>query len=114
MIGITKEKLYMFTDIEKCKSCNNPVLNALIYNSKLFDSLDIEYEVILKCKRKRDLEDYRHYNNLNDSLKIVALNDSITKLYDPKSTQAYFVLTRNDTIYFATERLESLIDYIIE
>lgn len=111
-IAITKQKLYIFTDIEKCKSCYNPVLNALNFNSTLFDSLNIDYELILNCRRTRDIEDYRNYYNLNDSLKIVTLNDSITALYDPKSTLEYFVLTRNDTIIYATENLELLISII--
>jgi S-adenosylmethionine synthetase len=102
----------MFTDIEKCKSCNNPVLNALNYHSVLFDSLDIDYEVILKCRRKRETEDYKHYFKLDTNLRIVALNDSITSLYEPKSLEQYFVLTRNDTIIFTTENLDLLLGFI--
>lgn len=105
-ILITKENLHIFTDIEKCKSCNNPALNALYYSTPLFDSLGIDYELVLKCRRTRETEDYRKYYNLDDSLKIVKLNDSIVAKYQPKSTEQFFVLTRNDTIVFTTEDLQ--------
>jgi len=102
----------MFTDIEKCKSCNNPVLNSIYYHSVLFDSLDIDYEVILKCRRSKDLNYYRRYYHLDSGLKIVALNDSINTLYKPSSTEQFFVLTRSDTIIFTTENLDLLLGFI--
>ncbi|PKL79470.1 MAG: hypothetical protein CVV25_07910 [Ignavibacteriae bacterium HGW-Ignavibacteriae-4] len=110
--GITKEKLFMFTDIEKCKPCINPVLNAINYHTPLFDSLDINYELILKCRRSKDLEYYKHYFHLDSSLRIVTLTDSIKTLYNPTSTEQFFVLTRNDTIIFTTENLDLLLGYI--
>lgn len=109
---VTKEKLHIFTDIIRCQSCNNPALNILKYNTPLLDSLDIDYELVLKCRRTRETEDYRKYYNLDDSLKIVKLNDSIVAKYQPKSTEQFFVLTRNDTIIFTTEDLQLLIGYI--
>lgn len=110
--GITKEKLFMFTDIEKCKSCNNPVLNALNYHTPLFDSLEIDYELVLKCRRSKDLEYYRRYYYLDSGLKIVALNDSINTLYKPTSIEQFFVLIRNDSIIFTSENLDLLVGYI--
>lgn len=110
--GITKEKLHIFTNIATCKSCNNEALNALKFHIPLFDSLDIDYELILKCRRTRDTEDYRNYYKLDGNLKIVALNDSISKIFETQSNQEYFVLTRNDTIVFDTENLDILIGHI--
>lgn len=109
---ITKEKLYMITDIEKCKSCNNEILNALNSYSSLFDSLNIDYELILRCRRSRDIEDYRHYFKLDSNLRIVRLTDSLENLYKPENTEGAFVLTHNDTIMFTTKSLYLLVGYL--
>lgn len=109
---ITKGKLYMFTDIEKCKSCNNEILNALNSYSSLFDSLNINYELILRCRRSRDTEDYRHYFKLDSNLRIVRLTDSLENLYKPENTEGSFVLTHNDTITFTTKSLYLLVGYL--
>lgn len=113
-IAITKENLYMFTDIRKCKSCNNEVLNALYGYSDLFDTLHIDYELLLSCRRSRELDDYRSYYKLDTNLKIVKLTDSLKSLYEPETTLEYFVLTRNDSIIFKTKNLYLLIGYITQ
>lgn len=110
--GLTKEKLIMFTSVYKCKACNNPVLDLIFYNSQLLDSLNLEYELVLETRRSRDVEDYCHYYKLGKRLKIIALNDSIDSLYDPTNKDNYFLITRNDTVIFTTERLESLIAFL--
>lgn len=109
---MSDDTLYMFTNINNCKSCNNEVLNSLYFQSDFFDSLELKYELILNCRRYSDLKYYKKYFNLKDDLQIKMLNDSIINLLNPKSTSQYFVLTFDDSIVFESPSLNELIYFL--
>ena len=106
----TKQKIYLFTNINNCKSCNNPILNLLNYHSPVLDSLGIEYELFLKCRRNSDLNYYKKYFNLDSNLKIFKLNDSIANQFKIKNNSNFMIYERNDSIICESEYMDVILE----
>lgn len=108
----SKQNLYLFTNLSNCKSCNNPVLNMINYHSETLDSLEIKYEVYLKCRRSSDLKYFKKYFNLDSNLKITKLNDSIINQYEVENVNSFMIYKRNDSTICESEYLEVIIECI--
>lgn len=111
---MSQYNLSLYTSVDICKACNNNVLNLLKGKMYLLDSMNIECKMILTCDRDRDINDFRKYNNLNDSLLIVR-NAGIEKVNQERSNSSeYFILRYNDSIILSTDNYYILINKILE
>jgi hypothetical protein len=88
------------------------VLNILRGGQDFLNSKGIKYDLSLSCDRDRDLNDFRNYNRLDDSLKIVRYIKNTDFDKDLSKYSEYYVFTFNDSIIISTSSYDSLLNIL--
>lgn len=118
LLGINKvlseEMVYFYTNASNCNTCYSFTLDAVRNYHKLFDSLKINYKIVLKCKRDRDRNYYREFHNLDSNLVILNSENLIEnhKKIFKNQKREYMAYLKNDSLKYETSNLNDLIDYL--